>query len=116
MSPGFSFNTWVINPGPVLSSNFEPVVKHDVLVRRVELLEANHNYTVIKDSRGTTRTVSTKDLAPVTERVTEQALDNDENQEANDEPVNEDETGYREQIKDAENRVPELSLQRLEIP
>ena len=48
--------------------------------------------------------------------VTEWALDTGENQEENDGPVNEDETGYREQIKDAENRVPELSLQRLEIP
>ena len=32
------------------------------------------------------------------------SLDTDENQEANDEPVNEDGTGYRELIKDAETR------------
>ena len=59
-------------PGEGQSADeFRPFPVDDVLERRVELLEANHNYTVIKDSRGTTRTVSTEGLAPVTERVTE---------------------------------------------
>ena len=55
---------WLINPGPVLVRNFEKSNKNDDLVKRVELLEANPHYALIKDQRGNTKTVSVQDLAP----------------------------------------------------
>ena len=75
--------TWLLNPAPEVLRNFESASKNDVLVRRVELLEANPNYAVIKDSRGAMRTVSTKDLAPVPERVAERVLNTNENHKVN---------------------------------
>ena len=56
--------SWLINPGPVLLRNFEKSSKNDDLVKRVELLEANPHYALIKDQKGNTKTVSTQDLAP----------------------------------------------------
>ena len=56
--------SWLINPGPVLLRNFEKSNKNDDLVKRVELLEANPHYALIKDQRGITKTVSVQDLAP----------------------------------------------------
>ena len=47
--------TWLINPSPVLLRNFERTSKNDVLVKQVELIEANPNYAVIKDGRGITK-------------------------------------------------------------
>ena len=40
------------------------LAKNDGLVKRVEFLEANPHYALIKDQRGNTKTVSTQDLAP----------------------------------------------------
>ena len=60
--------SWYINPGPVLPRNFEKSSKNDDLVKRVELLEANSHYALIKDQRGNTKTVSTQDLAPYPRR------------------------------------------------
>ena len=54
----------LINPGPVLLRNFERSNKNDELVKKVELLEANPYYALIKDQRGITKTVSVQDLAP----------------------------------------------------
>ena len=54
----------VNKPGPVLLKNFEKSNKNDGLVKRVDLLEANPHYAVIKDRKGNTKTVSTQDLAP----------------------------------------------------
>ena len=54
----------LINPGPVLLKNFEKYSKNDDLVKRVDLLEANPHYALIKDQRGNTKMVSTQDLAP----------------------------------------------------
>ena len=56
--------SWLINPGPVLLKNFEKSNKNDDLVKRVDLLEANPHYAVIKDRRGNIKTVSTQYLAP----------------------------------------------------
>ena len=56
--------SWLINPGPVLLRNFERANKNDELVKKVELLEANPHYALIKDQRGITKTVSVQDLAP----------------------------------------------------
>ena len=44
--------------------NFEKSSKNDDVVKRVDLLEANPHYALIKDQRGNTKTVSTQDLAP----------------------------------------------------
>ena len=57
-------HSWFINPGPVGLKNFEKFSKNDDLVKRVDLLEANPHYALIKDQRGNTKTVSTEDLAP----------------------------------------------------
>ena len=75
--------SWLINPGPVLLRNFEKSSKNDDLVKRVELLEANPHYALIKDQRGNTKTVSTQDLAPyprgvVQNKREEQVQDYDE--------------------------------------
>ena len=56
--------SWLINPGPVLLRNFERSNKNDELVKKVELLEANPHYALIKDQKGITKTVSVHDLAP----------------------------------------------------
>ena len=56
--------SWLINPGPVLLRNFERSNKNDELIKRMELLEANPHYALIKDQRGITKTVSVQDLAP----------------------------------------------------
>ena len=81
--PGIGYDkilpTWLINPGPVLLRNFERTNKNDVLVKQVELIEANPNYAIIKDGRGITKTVSTKDLAPAPIMINER--ENDQNTE-----------------------------------
>ena len=56
--------SWLINLVPVLLRNFERSNKNDELVKKVELLEANPRYALIKDQRGITKTVSVQDLAP----------------------------------------------------
>ena len=56
--------SWLINPGPVLLRNFERSNKNDELVKKVELLEANPHYALIKDQKGIQKTVSVQDLAP----------------------------------------------------
>lgn len=61
--------TWLINTGPVLLRSFERTRKKDVLVKQVELIETNPNYAVIKDGKGITKTVATKDLAPAPESI-----------------------------------------------
>ena len=58
--------SWLINSGPVLLRNFEKSNKNDELVKRVELLETNPHYALIKDQRGITKTVLVQDLAPYT--------------------------------------------------
>ena len=57
-------SSWLINPGPVLLKNFEKSSKDDDLVKRMDLLEANPHYAMMKDQRGNTKTVSTHDFAP----------------------------------------------------
>ena len=54
----------LINPGPVLLRNFKRSNKNDELLKKVELLEANPHYALIKDQKGITKTVSVQDLAP----------------------------------------------------
>ena len=56
--------SWLINHGPVLLRNFEKSNKNDELVKRVDLLEANPHYALIKDQRGITKIVSVQHLAP----------------------------------------------------
>ena len=48
----------------MLLRNFERSNKNDELVKKVELLEANPHYALMKDQRGITKTVSVQDLAP----------------------------------------------------
>ena len=67
--------SWLINPGPVLLRNFERSNKNDELVKKVELLEANPHYAVVKDQKGITKTVSVKDLAPYPRNVIQNSND-----------------------------------------
>ena len=108
--------SWLINPGPVLLRNFEKVNKNDVLVRRVELLEANPNYAIIKDAKGTTKAVSTKDLAPVPEKITKQMMvpNDNQNAETNKESINDNE--YESLVEDAKNKISKVTLPRLSLP
>ena len=55
--------SWLINPGPALLRKFEKSNKYYELVKRVESLEANPHYALIKDQRGITKTCSVQDLA-----------------------------------------------------
>ena len=50
--------TCLTNPGPVLMRNFTPKNKNDALVTKVQLLESNSYYAVIKDGNGVGKTVS----------------------------------------------------------
>ena len=108
--------SWLINPGPVYLRNFEKVNKNDVLVRRVELLEANPNYAIIKDAKGTTKAVSTKDLAPVPEKITKQMMvpNDNQNTESNRESINNNE--YESLVEDAKNKISKVTLPRLSLP
>ena len=123
--PGIGYDkilpTWLIQPGPVLLRNFERTNKNDVLVKRVELIEANPNYAIIKDGRGITKTVSTKDLAPAPIMIDERA--NDQNTEmvnVNDDYINTPQNiqpdEYDNMIEEAKSRNPEISIKRLSIP
>ena len=67
--------SWLINPGPVLLRNFERSNKNDELVKKVELLEANPHYALIKDQKGITKTVSVQDLAPYPRNVIQNSND-----------------------------------------
>ena len=120
--PGIGYDkilpTWLIQPGPVLLRNFERTNKNDVLVKRVELIEANPNYAIIKDGRGITKTVSTKDLAPAPIMINEGV--NDQNTEmviVNDDYINTPQNiqpdEYDNMIEEAKSRNPEISIKRL---
>ena len=62
------------------------------------------------EHRGTTKAVSTKDLAPVPEKFAKRLLNRNENHEVNNESVNDDKTEYNKLIEVAETRIPNLSL------
>ena len=53
---------------PCYTKEFEKSSKYDDLVKRVELLEANPHYALIKDQRANTKTVCVQDLAPYPRR------------------------------------------------
>ena len=119
--PGIGYDkilpTWLINPGPVLLRNFERTNKHDVLVRPVELIVANPNYAVIKDGRGITKTVSTKDLAPAPEMIDERVIDqNTEMVDVNDDYINTPQTiqpnDYNKMVEEAKSGNPMFQLNR----
>ena len=89
-------------------------------MKRVELIEANPNYAIIKDGRGITKTVSTKDLAPAPIMINER--ENDQNTDmmnVNDDHINTPQNiqpdEYDKMIEEAKNRNPEISIKRLSI-
>ena len=95
--------SWLINPGPVLLRNFKKSNKNDELVERVELLEANPHYALIKDQRGITNTVSVQDLAPYPRKDVQ----------------NSDEVllqNFDELAIEAANSNPRVSVPRLSLP
>ena len=59
----------------MLLRNFERSNKNDELVKKVELLEANPHFAVVKDQKGITKTVSVKDLAPYPRNVIQNSND-----------------------------------------
>ena len=59
----------------MLLRNFERSNKNDELVKKVELLEANPHYALIKDQKGITKTVSVQDLAPYPRNVIQNSND-----------------------------------------
>ena len=91
--------SWLINPGPVLLRNFDRSNKNDELVKRVELLEANPHYALIKDQRGITKTVSVQDLAPYPRNNIQ----------------NSDEVLLQNLAMEAANSNPRISVPRLSI-
>ena len=122
--PGIGYDkilpTWLIQPGPVLLRNFERTNRNDVLVKTVELIEANPNYAIIKNGRVITKTVSTKDLAPAPIMINER--ENDQNTEminVNDDHINTPQyiqpDEYDRMIEEAKNRNSEISIKRLSI-
>ena len=83
--------------------------------------EANPNYAIIKDGRGITKTVSTKDLAPAPIMINER--ENDQNTDmmnVNDDHINTPQSiqpdEYNKMIEEAKSRNPEISIKRLSIP
>ena len=101
--------------------HFERTNKNDVLVKRVELIEANPNYAIIKDGRGITKTVSTKDLAPAPIMINERENDQNTNMmNVNDDHINTPKNiqpdQYDKMIEEAKSRNPEISIKRLSIP
>ena len=94
--------SWLINPGPVLLKNFEKSNKNDDLVKRVDLLEANPHYAVIKDRRGNTKTVSTQNLAPFPRQTTN-----------NREELIQD---FDELASEAANSKPRVLIPKLSLP
>ena len=60
---GMSLPEWLCRPGPVLLRKFVRSSKHDDLVRKVDLVEANPMYAKIRYPDGRESNVSLKDLA-----------------------------------------------------
>ena len=94
--------------------------KNDVLVKQVEWIEANPNYAVIKDGRGITKTVSTKDLAPAPELIDERIIDQntgmvDENDDYTNTPQAVLPTDYNKLVEEARSKNPDISIERLSI-
>ena len=61
---GMSLPTWLTSPGPVMLRNFVRNSKHDDLVQRVHLTEANPMYARVRFPEGREANVSLRDLAP----------------------------------------------------
>lgn len=55
---------WLTSPGPVMLRNFVRSSKHDDLVQRVHLVEANPHYALVEYPNGRQSNVSLRDLAP----------------------------------------------------
>jgi hypothetical protein len=106
--------TWLINPGPVLLRNFERSNKNDIMVRRVELLEANPNYAIIRDGRGVTKAVSVKDLAPVSEsrekRIDDASEVQGERVETSEELLQDAGGDYGRVVEVTKKKIPTVSL------
>ena len=64
-SHGKSLPKWMSEPGPVLLRKFVRTSKNDDMVQRVELLEANPMYALVKYPDGRESNVSLRDLAPL---------------------------------------------------
>ena len=60
---GSSLPEWLCHPGPVFLRNFVRSSKHDDLVQKVDLLEANPLYARIRYNDGRESTVSLRDVA-----------------------------------------------------
>ena len=63
-SSGTSLPKWLTIPGPVMLRNFVRNSKHDPLVQKVHLIEANPAYARVQFSGGRESNVSLRDLAP----------------------------------------------------
>ena len=61
---GTSLPSWLTTPGPVLLRNFIRQNKHEPLVQKVQLTEANPMYARVRFSGGREANVSLRDLAP----------------------------------------------------
>ena len=73
---GQSTPSWLLIPGPMLMKKHVKESKYDPCVEEVELLSANPNYANIRTHTGLEKTVSIRDLAPIshaTEDVQENA-------------------------------------------
>ena len=86
------------------------------------MLEANPNYAVIKDGRGITKTVSTKDLAPAPELIGERINQNTEMVDVNEDCADGPETvvptdsTYSKLVEAARYKNPKVAIERLAIP
>ena len=63
-SSGTSLPGWLTTPGPVMLRNFVKNSKHDPLVQKVHLIEANPAYARVQFDGGRESNVSLRDLAP----------------------------------------------------
>ena len=61
---GYSIPSWLSTPGPVLLRNFVRNSKHDPMVQKVNLTEANPLYARVRFPEGRECNVSLRDLAP----------------------------------------------------
>ena len=64
---GVSVPSWLIMPGPVLLKRHVRTSKDDLLVDKVELLQANLQYTHIRYTDGRETTMSIRHLVPLPE-------------------------------------------------
>ena len=64
---GQALPSWLV-PGPVYLKKHVQKSKYDPIVQRVELLEANPNYSHIRHDDGRETTVSLRDIAPYVEQ------------------------------------------------